>query len=142
MISVQRITNPTKLEIAFSIRKEVFVEEQHVPLEEEYDEFEETSIHFLAFIDNKAVGTARIRTTEKGIKLERFCVLKNYRKMGVGKSLVNKLLNECNNFPKSQVYLYAQKIAQNFYSKFGFEAKGEIFLDAGIEHIEMQYKEK
>ena len=64
MISVQEITNPTELEIAFSIRKEVFVEEQHVPLQEEYDEFEETSIHFLAFNDNRCIFALTNREIE------------------------------------------------------------------------------
>ena len=68
------------LEGVYTIREKVFVEEQNVSKEEEYDEFELASTHLLASIDKKPVGTCRIRKTKSGVKLERFAVLKNYRK--------------------------------------------------------------
>ncbi len=142
MIYVKEIESSEFLDIAFSIRRKVFILEQNVSDEEEYDEFESTARHFLAFVDNEAVGTARMRITQKGIKLERFSVLKEFRGVQVGTNLVKNLLTKCKNEIQSPVYLYAQIAAQKFYEKFGFRARGEIFLDAGIEHIEMQYQEK
>lgn len=142
MITIMEVNTSEELKIAFEIRKKVFVEEQNVPLEEEYDEFEDKCLHVLAFFKEIPVGTARMRTTQKGIKLERFCVLKKYRGLGVGRSLVKKLLTDCKNKVETQVYLYAQLSAEKFYAKLGFEAIGDTFLDAGIDHIEMQYKEK
>lgn len=142
MISIIEVSSTEELKIAFEIRKKVFVEEQNVPLEEEYDEFEDKCLHILAFFKEIPVGTARMRITPKGIKLERFCVLKEYRGLGVGRSLVKKLLTACNIELETQVYLYAQLSAEKFYAKLGFEAIGDTFLDAGIGHIEMQYKEK
>jgi GNAT superfamily N-acetyltransferase len=81
------------MQTAWDIRKVVFVVEQECPEELEW-EFEEESTHYLAFLNGKAVGTARWRVTEKGIKLERFAVLKEARGKGVGSSLVKYLLEE------------------------------------------------
>ncbi len=142
MIFVKKIQSSEDLKIAFAIRKKVFVEEQGVPLAEEYDEFESSSLQFLAFLNETPVGTARMRTTPKGTKLERFAVLKEFRGLEIGSNLVKNLLTNCKNDIDSQVYLYAQIAAQKFYEKLGFEAKGETFLDAGIDHVEMHYKEK
>jgi predicted GNAT family N-acyltransferase len=142
MVTVKEITTSEEQSIVFDIRRKVFIIEQCVPESEEYDEFETKSKQFLAFINDLAVGTARMRQTEKGIKLERFAVLKEFRGRQVGASLVKNLLTKCKNELHSSVYLYAQVAAKDFYEKFGFEARGEIFLDAGIDHIEMQYQEK
>ncbi|MBP9885215.1 MAG: GNAT family N-acetyltransferase [Leptospiraceae bacterium] len=142
MIHIQEVKNPEELEQAFVIRKKVFVEEQNVSLEEEYDEFEKECLHILAYFKGIPTGTARMRFTKEGIKLERFSVLKEYRGSGVGTALVKKLLTECKNKNKSKVYLYAQVSAVQFYEKFHFEKEGDIFLDAGIDHIKMQYNEK
>ena len=84
MIKVIKVISGADLESVFNIREAVFVKEQEVPQEEEYDDFEESSTHFLAMVGNEPAGTARWRTTDKGIKLERFAVLKSFRGKGVG----------------------------------------------------------
>ena len=78
-INVKIITSENNLKIAFSIRKNVFVDEQKVSEDIEWDEFEYEAHHVLAFIEDKPVGTARWRKTQKGIKLERFAVLPEFR---------------------------------------------------------------
>lgn len=141
MISVREITMPADLEKAFEIRRKVFVIEQNVPAAEEYDEFEKECIHFLALHENFPVGTARIRKTEKGFKLERFAVLKNFRNFGVGKHLVAACLNHPwlkNNSAK--IYMHAQEHAIPFYLKCGFETIGERFWECEIPHFVMVYK--
>ena len=80
----------------FEIRNQVFVVEQNVDPSEEY-EFEESSIHFLLFEDKTPCATARYRKTEKGIKLERFAVLKQYRKKGYGNKILKRILEELKN---------------------------------------------
>ncbi len=102
-------------------------------------EFEEESTHFLAFLDGVPVGTARYRTTEKGIKLERFAVLKNARNNGVAAALVQRLLKELE--PRSGIrYLHAQLSAAGLYAKFGFKPVGEHFWEADIEHVKMVWQ--
>ncbi len=124
-----------------AIRDVVFVEEQAVSPEEEYDEFENTSRHFLALLDGVPAGTARWRRTENGIKLERFAVKKEFRGFGVGKALVDAVLSDVNPGANAgtRIYLHAQLHAIPFYAGSGFEAFGEEFIEADIRHRKMQY---
>lgn len=135
-INVKNIISENDLKIAFAIRKKVFVEEQKVPENIEWDEFEKSSNHVLALIDEKPVGTARWRTTQKGMKLERFAVLREFRSCGVGKYLVHFILKELMN--SENIYLHAQEHVVKFYERFGFKKKGSRFFEAGIPHWFME----
>jgi predicted GNAT family N-acyltransferase len=141
MINVLPIASPADLETAFAIRRTVFVEEQHVAAEEEYDEYESTSTHFLAKTDDGTpCGTARWRRTSKGIKMERFAVLSECRGKGVGKALVQAVLNDIFNQqpePIERIYLHAQVTAMPLYAGFGFVPVGPMFEEAGIQHYKM-----
>ncbi len=124
---------------ASKIRYSVFVEEQHVPEELEYDGFEAESQHYLLFLNEKAVATCRWRHTVKGIKLERFAVLPEYRGKGLGEVLVKHVLKEVANEGKS-VYLHAQEQVVGFYAKLGFSVYGDVFIEADIRHFLMKYE--
>ncbi|GAB2554888.1 GNAT family N-acetyltransferase [Spirosoma areae] len=140
MINVLPISNPTDLESAFAIRRQVFVEEQRVSAREEYDEFETTSTHFLAYLDGTPAGTARWRRTSNGVKLERFAVLAGFRGKGVGKALVRAVLDDVFSQqpePIERIYLNAQVTAMPLYAGFGFVAVGPMFEEAGIQHYKM-----
>lgn len=126
-----------KAEHAFDIRRKVFVEEQKVSPEEEYDEFEDSSRHFLLLADGQSVGTARWRSTDKGIKLERFAVLPEYRNLGAGSMLVKSVLEEVND-KHGLIYLHAQVAAMKLYERAGFKATGPLFFEAGIAHYKME----
>ena len=93
MIIIEKITDANTQQIVWDIRHEVFVIGQNCPKELEY-EFEEESIHFIAYYNNEPAGTARIRETENGYKLERFAVLEKFRGHGIGSALVKHLLGE------------------------------------------------
>lgn len=123
-------------ELIHEIRKKVFVIEQNVNPWEEFDEHEDHCHHYLAYYKNKAVGTARWRVTESGIKLERFSVLKEYRNQGIGKALLDKLVHDTLSLNKS-IYLHSQTHTANFYERYGFVKTGEIFVEANIPHIKM-----
>jgi predicted GNAT family N-acyltransferase len=141
MIEVQNITDPLTQETAFRIRREVFVGEQHVPAEAEYDGYEKTSRHFLAYTDGEPCGAARWRFTDKGIKLERFAVLKQYRCRSVGSALVEAVLNDIRNHPQfndKPIYLHAQVSAMPLYAKFGFRPVGDLFFECDIGHYKME----
>ncbi len=135
-INVKIITSENNLKIAFAIRKKVFVEEQKVPEDIEWDEFEYNANHVLAYIQDKPVGTARWRQTRKGVKLERFAVLPEFRSFGVGKNLVQFILNELMN--SETIYLHAQEHVIKFYEYFGFVKKGSKFFEADIPHWLME----
>lgn len=128
--------NPLFSAPAFEIRRKVFVEEQNVPAEEEFDEFEDESNHFLALINDIPVGTARWRFTDHGIKLERFAVLKSYRNKQVGSKLLTYILEDVRPYKKI-IYLHSQIPAIEFYKRFGFVQKGGMFLECDIEHYMM-----
>jgi len=145
LITVKEISNKKDLRKAQDIRYEVFVIGQKVPVEDEVDEFETTSTHYLAFLNNNPVGAARWRFTEKGVKLERFAVLDAYRGRGVGSSMVIKILNDIKNHPDAkgkEIYLHSQMDAVRLYRKFGFVKYGDMFNESGIMHYAMRLIEK
>ena len=124
---------------AFEIRRKVFVEEQHVDQREEYDEHEEEARHYLLFAGDKPAGTARWRLTDKGIKLERFAVLPEYRNQGAGSALVHKVLEDVLGLNKP-IYLHSQAAAVSLYKRAGFEQEGDLFYEANIPHYKMTYR--
>jgi predicted GNAT family N-acyltransferase len=138
MIKIEKIKDDNTQQIAWDIRHEVFVIGQNCPKEIEY-EFEDESIHFIVFYNNEPAGTARIRETENGFKLERFAVLEKFRGNGIGSSLVEYLLNETIPLNK-KIYLHAQLTAAPLYAKHGFVPEGENFWEADIEHVKMVFK--
>lgn len=141
MIRVKKVETDSELQDAFKVREVVFIEEQNCPVDEEFDGFDEESIHFVAYSNDQAIGTNRYRQTEKGIKLERFAVLKELRGSGVGKRLVQTTLGHIDkqNYPTGTlIYLHAQLQAMPLYSRHGFEKVGEKFEEVGIEHYEMR----
>ena len=86
----------------------------------------------------KAIATARFRPYENGIlKIERVAVLQTERGTGIGKLLMERIETEAKGEKYSKLKLSAQLHAQKFYEKLGYQAQGEVYLDAGIEHIDM-----
>jgi GNAT superfamily N-acetyltransferase len=88
MITVTKITDLRDLDAAFTIREKVFVGEQNVPADLEYDQNDRlaTTRHYLARVDGQPAGAARWRPTANGVKLERFAVLAEFRNQGVGEA--------------------------------------------------------
>lgn len=124
---------------AFNIRTEVFVKEQGVSRELEYDGSDNEAKHYLLYDDEKSVATARWRITDKGIKFERFAVLAEYRNKGLGAELVKRVLEDTLMLHKT-IYLHSQIRAVRFYERNGFVKSGSSFFEAGIEHYFMIYK--
>ena len=112
MTEVSPILTAKDLEQAFEIRRQVFVIEQKVNPEEEYDEFENACTHLLARYNGVPCGTARIRKTANGTKLERFAVLAAYRGKGVGAALVEGCLQRLEK--GAYAYMHAQEHALDF----------------------------
>lgn len=122
----------------FEIRNAVFVDEQKVSREEEFDEYEISSIHYLGSINGQPAGTARWRIKSDGIKLERFAVLIEHRKKGVAEAVLKKVLQDT--IPLGhEIFLNAQVTAMGFYEKNGFRKTGPLFVEAGIDHYRMTF---
>ena len=135
ILHIQKAVTKEDLEKVFSIRKIVFVDEQGCPPELEWAN-EEESTHFLAVSDHYPCGACRWRKTDKGYKLERFAVLKEFRGQGIGRALIATALDD---LPTDAAYIYlnSQLDAISLYGKFGFIAEGEQFEEAGIQHFKM-----
>ena len=140
MIEIKKFpfSDKENLEKAFAIRKEVFVVEQRCPPDLEY-EFEEDCIHFLLKENGEPIVASRYRKTDKGIKLERFAVLKKHRKKGLGHKILQFMLDDLNNF-EGKIYMHAQVDVIPFYEKMGFVKHGDLFEEANIMHYKMTLK--
>ncbi|WP_016838475.1 GNAT family N-acetyltransferase [Ureibacillus thermosphaericus] len=139
-IEVIRVSTEEQLEKAFSIRKEVFVEEQGVPMESEIDEYDNLLSpceHLLIVVDDKPVGAGRIRFVDGFGKLERICVLQPYRKICIGKLIVQELEKIAKEKDCQKVKLHAQSHAKVFYEKLGYIINSDEFLEEGIPHYLM-----
>lgn len=135
-IIVEKVDNQEQIETAFSIRRQVFVEEQNVSQERESMDDEE-AVHYLATVNGLPAGAARYRKMEKGAKIERIAVLNTFRGKRIGEAILLKILDDLKN--EDKIYLYAQVIATPFYIKNGFRQTDNYFLDDGIEHVEMDF---
>ena len=129
------------LNIALNIRREVFVEEQQIYASLEFDGEDNNCEHYLLYSDKIPVATCRLRKTTEGLKIERFAVLRKFRKRGLGKLLLEKILND-NLGKEEKIYLNSQNSALSFYQKNGFKIVGNKFYEADIEHYKMVFTHK
>jgi predicted GNAT family N-acyltransferase len=126
-------------QLALQIREDVFVKEQGVDKKLEFDPAQDQEAHhYLYYLQQEAVATARWRETPKGIKLERFAVLPAFRNQGIGKIVLDEVLQDILPLAK-KIYLHAQEDAVNFYLRNGFVICGDKFFEAGIGHYKMEY---
>lgn len=117
------------------VRETVFILEQQVPLELEWDGLDAACLHVLAAdAAGNPIGTARLLPDGH---IGRMAVLREWRGRGVGSALLQLLLAEARKRELRQAVLNAQTYAAGFYTKFGFQAVGEEFMDAGISHVKM-----
>ena len=123
------------LPLARAVRERVFIEEQGVPRELEWDDWDAPSDHAVAFDgEGGAIGTARLLPDGH---IGRMAVLARWRGRGVGSALLDALLDLAKAKGMRSVRLNAQTHAAGFYRRFGFAAAGTEFVEAGIPHIEM-----
>ena len=136
-VRVKKISSKKELERAFRIRIRVFVREQGVPEEIEVDVDDQRATHLLAYIQGKAVGTARLVMRQGSAKIGRMAVLKSHRRKGVGKNLLRRAIATAKRQEARKIYLHAQAAVIGFYESVGFRAIGPIFDEAGIPHRKM-----
>ncbi|MEH7491169.1 GNAT family N-acetyltransferase [Neobacillus niacini] len=139
-MKAKRITSEEDLNHAFHIRKAVFVEEQGVPLKDEFDEFDNLNgqcEHILVYYEEKPVGTGRLRWVDAFGKLERICILEPYRKFGLGKVIITALEGIAQERGTKKVKLHGQTHAEGFYKKLGYQTSSRVFIEDGIPHYLM-----
>lgn len=117
------------------VREQVFIVEQQVPVEEEWDELDPICQHVVAFDGNDhPIATGRL--TPEG-KIGRMAVMPDWRGHGIGAAIMAALLEWAEEIGWQRLALHAQTHAQGFYAGFGFQPQGERFMEAGIEHVMM-----
>jgi predicted GNAT family N-acyltransferase len=132
---------PGDLEACFAVRREVFVVEQGVPAELEYDDRDADALHVLAAGPQGPLGTGRLLTgiEEAGVgTLGRLAVARAARGLGVGVALVRAIEDAARERGLTAVDLHAQTHALGFYERLGYAAYGPEFPDAGIPHQAMR----
>ena len=121
---------------AQAVRYEVFVLEQQVPLEMEWDEMDAVCIHIVAYDEEgQAVGTGRLLPDGH---IGRMAVRQPARGSGIGARMLEALVKAASNRGDKAVMLNAQTQAEAFYQRYGFVREGEVFMEAGIPHIHMR----
>ena len=121
-----------------TVRQQVFIIEQHVPIELEWDGLDADCLHLLVSSDEiNNVATARMHTTQSTAHIGRMAVLKPYRQQGIGSLMLETLLEQARLLAVKEIKLNAQTSAIGFYQRYGFMAVGDEFPDAGIPHYKM-----
>lgn len=124
---------------AQSVRFSVFTEEQGIDKNADVDGLDAEADHVVAYSDDEAVGTVRMRYIEPDVaKIERFAVKSKMRGQGIGKLIMQKALEHLKSKNIREVVLDSQSHAKGFYEKFGFEQDGTEFEEVGIPHMKMK----
>lgn len=117
------------------IREQVFIQEQEIAAQDEWDNDDAVSLHFIVYDENQAIATARLL---KNNSVGRVAVLKTYRCLGVGKLLMQAIIEQAKQQERDFLKLSAQVHALPFYAQLGFKQEGVEYLDCGIPHIDMR----
>lgn len=121
---------------ARTVRDDVFIREQNIPVALEWDEMDAVSLHALAFAEaGKAIGTGRLLPDGH---IGRMAVTSAMRGAGVGSAILAALMQAAQERGDKTVVLSAQIRAEPFYARHGFEREGDEFMEAGIPHIQMR----
>lgn len=141
---IKILKNKEELELGFALRIEVFVKEQNVPIELELDDKDhsDNTVHIGYFHEDNLIGVARLIDMDKDvIHIGRVVIDKEYRGQGIGRELIIGCENIAQQILKRKIIieLSAQIQAENFYKSLGYNrVNDKIYLDAGIEHVDMR----
>ncbi|MDC4387654.1 GNAT family N-acetyltransferase [Acinetobacter baumannii] len=116
------------------IREQVFIQEQGIEPEDEWDDFDATAVHFMVYDEGQPIATARLLPQHS---VGRVAVLMPYRKQGIGKILMQHIIEYARQHKLPYLKLSAQTYVTAFYEALGFKVQGEVYQDCGIPHIDM-----
>ena len=141
---IKILESKEELDLGFALRIKVFVKEQNVPIELELDDKDhsDNTVHIGYFHDDRLIGVARLIDMDKDIiHIGRVVIDKDYRGKGIGRKLIVGCETTAKNILKREVTveLSAQIQAEKFYESLGYNrVNDKIYLDAGIEHVDMR----
>lgn len=124
-----------------AIRVAVFQQEQGIDAALDFDGHDHSCQQFIAYLDDQAVGTARLRILDANTaKIERLAVLSSARRRGIGKQIMLKATELAAQHNIPDVVIHAQMYVQDLHQQLGFVQEGEPFQEAGIPHVKMRKK--
>lgn len=139
-LQIKKAPGSTNISVdAKKIRESVFVLEQHISTDIEFDNQDANSTHYVGYLNEHIpVTTARVGSHDNVWHIGRVATMKAMRQQGLAKQLMERIITDAKTEHISKIELGAQIQACNFYQRLGFVQVGEIFMEAGIEHIQME----
>jgi predicted GNAT family N-acyltransferase len=137
VIQVRPTRDDAEIAAALALREEVFCGEQGVSLAEERDGLDEEALHLVVVDDGVVVATCRLLVEGTTVKLGRMAVSRTRRGLGLARALITEAETRARALGARRMVLAAQLNAQALYDRAGYDAYGDVFLDAGIEHVMM-----
>ncbi len=136
-VEIVLVRTAEQMAAAYAIRRRVFIEEQKIDPELERDHYDLSALHVLALENGRTVGCGRVVLTAAGAKIGRMAVLAEKRGGGIGRMVLDALVEIARRNGARLAYLHAQVPVEGFYLKSGFHGAGEVFEEAGIPHRRM-----
>ncbi|MDI1362645.1 GNAT family N-acetyltransferase [Methylotenera sp.] len=134
-VTIQQVTWQTAESELRAVRTPVFIEEQFVTPEFEWDDIDASAVHLLATYENQPIACLRIIHYQK---IGRMAVIKQWRGVGLGAALLQKAISFCKECGSKSIYLSAQTHAIHFYQKAGFKQISDEYCDVNIPHVDMR----
>jgi predicted GNAT family N-acyltransferase len=137
VIEVRPARDRSEVNAALDLRHEVFCVEQGVRRADERDGRDADAVHLVAVEDGAVIATCRLLVEGTTVKLGRMAVARSRRGLGLARALLTEADAQARALDAERIVLAAQLGAQTLYERAGYEPYGEVFLDAGIEHVMM-----
>ena len=127
-----------EMDAVLAIRHQVFCEEQGVPEREELDGRDHESLHLVAVSGDEMLATCRLLFVGPTVQFSRLAVKPSARRRGIATALLELADRETRAGGARRLVLHAQTYARTLYEQAGYEPRGRIFIEAGIEHLAME----
>ncbi len=135
---VRRARGDEEMEALIELRHEVFCEEQGVPVREELDGRDNEALHLVAVSGTEVLATCRLLFVGPTVQFSRLAVRASARRRGIATALLELADEETRAGGARRLVLHAQTYARSLYEAAGYEPRGRVFMEAGIEHIAME----
>jgi predicted GNAT family N-acyltransferase len=135
---VRRVRGATEMAALLELRHDVFCVEQGVPEREELDGRDGDGVHLVAVADGDVLATCRLLFVGPTVQFSRLAVRRTARRHGIASTLLALADDEARAGGARRLVLHAQTYARGLYDGAGYEPRGRVFMEAGIEHIAME----
>jgi predicted GNAT family N-acyltransferase len=135
---VRRLRGEAEMKAALELRHDVFCIEQGVPEREELDGRDGDGVHLVAVSDGEVLATCRLLFVGPTVQFSRLAVRQTARRHGIASALLTLADDETRSGGARRLVLHAQTYARSLYDRAGYEPRGRVFMEAGIEHIAME----